>query len=231
MKKILSRMMMLATMMAAMTVFTSCEDDDDYIAQKLRDKDWQGYVGNYYQSRWGISGNQYSTVMRFWSKGSYYTSGKGEEIDYNTYSRYQDYAYCTFRWFIVDGDITLIYDDDIWSPLYITDYSLYSDRFRGYIQDVGSGRIAFDFYSNPEGSSWNSTYWDDYNYTGGYGDFNNQKWYRARTSRDDDEWQAVPQEDEDVLFLDRTEIARRQSGDSTAVSHASGEFARILSNR
>lgn len=232
MKIILSRMMMLATMVAAMTSLTSCEDEDDYIAQKLRDKDWQGYVGNYYQSRWGISGNQYNTVMRFWSKGSYYTSGKGEEIDYNTNSRYNDYAYCTFRWFIVDGDITLIYDDDIYSPLYITDYSLYNDRFRGYIHYVGSGRMQFDLYSNPEGSSWNYSYWGDYKNTGGYGDFKNQNGYKARTAGGDDdgEWRAVP-DDEDVPFLDRTEIVRQQTGDSTAESHASGEFARILSSR
>ena len=40
MKKILSSIMMLATMMAAMTTLTSCEEEDDYIAQQLRSSDW-----------------------------------------------------------------------------------------------------------------------------------------------------------------------------------------------
>lgn len=231
MKNFFSRIMMLATMMAAITTFTSCEDDDDYIAQQLRDKDWQGNVGSYYSSRWSLSGNQYNTVMRFWSKGTYYTSGKGEEIDYNTNSRYNNYAYCTFRWFIVDGDITLIYDDDMWSPLYITNYSLTSEHFKGSIRNMNGSPIPFNLYSNPEGGNWDYSYWGDYKNKGGYGDFKDQNWYKARTAGtiDEGEWRAVP--NEDVPFLDRTDIARQQSGDPTAESHASGEFARILSSK
>jgi hypothetical protein len=228
MKNIISRIMMLATMMAAMTTLTSCEEEDDYIAQQLRDKDWQGYIGTYYSSRWSLSGNDYNTVMRFWSKGAYYTSGKGEELDYNTSSRYNNYAYCTFRWFIVDGDITLIYDDDLWSPLYITRYTLTSERFRGQIIGYNNSNFQFDLYSNPVDGSWEYSYWGDYKNKGGYGDFKYQNWYNARTvaGDDDGEWRAVP--NEDVLFLDRTEIVRQQSGDPTAESYACGEFARIM---
>ena len=228
MKKILSHIMLLATTMAAMTTLTSCEEEDDYIAQQLRDRDWQGYVGTFYSSRWGLSGNEYATVMRFWSSGNYYTSGKGEELDYDTRSRRNDYAYCTFRWFIVDGDITLIYDDDKWTPLYIIDYHLNSEHFWGYIRDYNRS-LQFDLYCNPSTSTWNSSYWDDYSDTGSYGDFTWSRTLEQPMDDDDDStWQAVPA---NVPFLDRTEIARQQSGDPEAVSIASGVFAEAMSSR
>ncbi len=230
MKKFGNYLVMLATALVAMTSLSSCEDEDDYIAQQLRDRDWQGYVGSYYSSRWGLTGNQFATVMRFWSRGSYYTSGKGEELDYDTRSRFNDYAYCTFRWFIVDGDITLIYDDDKWSPLYILDYRLNSNRFWGYILDYNNRHLQFDLTSDYTDGGWAYSDWDDYKgrQTGGYGDFSNQNWYRARTMQNDGEWRAVPVE---TPFVDRTAIARQQSGDPTAVSFASGSFAAAMSQQ
>ena len=214
MKKLLSSIMMLATMMAAMTSLSSCEEEDDYIAQKLREGDWQGYIDTYYSSRWDLRGNTYATVMRFTSKGSYYTSGRGEEVDYDTRSPYNDYAYCTFKWFIVDGDITLIYDDDKWTPLYIVEYGLTESRFSGYIRDISNRRIRFDL----ENTTYND--WGRYGSIGGYGDFEHQNWYRSRTNMADAS-EAVP-------FLDRTDIARQQSGEQDAVSVASGEFAKAM---
>ena len=214
MKKLLSSIMMLATMMAAMTSLSSCEEEDDYIAQKLREGDWQGYIDTYYSSRWDLRGNTYATVMRFTSKGSYYTSGRGEEVDYDTRSPYNDYAYCTFKWFIVDGDITLIYDDDKWTPLYIVEYGLTESRFSGYIRDISNRRIRFDL----ENTTYND--WGRYGRIGGYGDFEHQNWYRSRTNMADAS-EAVP-------FLDRTDIARQQSGEQDAVSVASGEFAKAM---
>jgi hypothetical protein len=214
MKKLLSSIMMLATMMAAMTSLSSCEEEDDYIAQKLREGDWQGYIDTYYSSRWDLRGNTYATVMRFTSKGSYYTSGRGEEVDYDTRSPYNDYAYCTFKWFIVDGDITLIYDDDKWTPLYIVEYGLTESRFSGYIRDISNRRIRFDL----ENTTYND--WGRYGRIGGYGDFEHQNWYRSRTNMADTS-EAVP-------FLDRTDIARQQSGEQDAVSVASGEFAKAM---
>ena len=214
MKKLLSSIMMMATMMAAMTSLSSCEEEDDYIAQKLREGDWQGYIDTYYSSRWDLRGNTYATVMRFTSKGSYYTSGRGEEVDYDTRSPYNDYAYCTFKWFIVDGDITLIYDDDKWTPLYIVEYGLTESRFSGYIRDISNRRIRFDL----ENTTYND--WGRYGRIGGYGDFEHQNWYRSRTNMADAS-EAVP-------FLDRTDIARQQSGEQDAVSVASGEFAKAM---
>lgn len=226
MKKIYVYMQMLVVAMMAMTVFTSCEEDDQYLASTLRNRDWQGYIGAYYQDRWGISGSEYATVMRFSSKDEWYTSGRGVELDYNTRSPHSDYAYCTFKWFIVDGEITLIYDDSKWNPIYIIDYALSSTYFRGYIYDGSNRRIKFSL----ENSSYGD--WDYYGgYTSGskhYGDFSNQNfyWSRQATSFDDADGQPAS----DVLILDRTEEARQYSGEADAVSIASGIFAEKMKN-
>jgi hypothetical protein len=211
MKKTILLLSMMATMM---TIFTSCEEEDDYIAQQLRNRDWVGYVGAYYSNRWGLSGSEYATVMRFTSKGEYYTSGRGEELDYDTRSPHYDYAYCTFKWFIVDGEITLIYDDDKWSPIYIIEYSLTDTRFRGYIRDYSSRRIQFDFESSDYGD------WGYYNRTGSYGGFSNQQYFHSRDTR--------TQATDGILVIDRSEEARTNSGEPTAVSRASGRFAKAI---
>ena len=52
MKKIYSLLLTLTLCATATTTFTSCEEEDDYIAQKLREGDWQGYIGAYYSDRW-----------------------------------------------------------------------------------------------------------------------------------------------------------------------------------
>ena len=215
MKKIHTHLLMLATLLAAITTFTSCEDEDDYIAQQLRNCDWQGYVGAYYQDRWGISGSEYATVMRFESKGAYYTSGRGYELNYNTHSPHMDYAYCTFKWFIVDGEITLIYDDSKWSPIYIIDYRLNSSVFQGYIYDGTNRRIQFSFENAGAYNDWG--YYNNGRY-GGYGDFSNQNYYWSRTRAAEGIADSVP-------FIDRTEQARQESGEPDAVSILSGVFA------
>ena len=165
-----TKMMALALM--AMMTFTSCSNDDEdgYIASTLRNHDWQGYIGAYYQDRWGISGSEYSTVLHFSSKDAYYTSGRGEELDFNTASPRHDYAYCTFKWFIVDGDITLIYDDSMWSPVYISDYTLYSDYFAGYMNDGTRRDIRFELDNVRFGywDTYRSYYEDDYYYYDDY---------------------------------------------------------------
>lgn len=177
MKKIYAYTKTLFVAMMAVMALTSCETDDHYLAEQLIDRDWQGYLGTYYQDRWGISGQEYRTVMRFVSRDSYATSGRGYELDYRTSSWREDYAYCTFKWFIVDGEITLIYDDDKWSPIYIVDYRLTGATFDGYIYDGSDRRIVFEFDNVP---------FDDWGYytRGGYGgynygDFTHQNYYRA----------------------------------------------------
>lgn len=216
MRKNFSYFMMLVMAVVALPMLTSCDEDDQYLADQLRDKDWQGYIGTYYSDRWGLSGEDFNTVMRFTSKESWYTSGRGEELDYSTRSS-RDYAYCTFKWFIVDGEITLIYDDDKWQPIYIVDYSLNSSRFRGYIYDGSSRKIKFDLE--------NDTYddWDEYNrHSGNYGDFSNPRYYNSRmapTFGDEANTELLP------LVIDRSEEARQHSGEPDAKSIVSGIFA------
>lgn len=222
MKKIFSHIMMLATMMAAMTTFTSCEDEDDYIAQQLRNGDWQGYIDTYYSSRWSLSGSTYETVMHFESRGEYYTSGRGCELDYDTRSPYNDYAYCTFSWCIVEGNVILVYDDSEWNTTWIRKYNLTSTNFYGYIDD-GSGRnIKFDLENINAYGDW-GRYGSVYdNRTYGYGGFEHQNWLRSR---------AAAPADNNVPFLDRTDIARKNSGEADAFSVASGEFAKAIQER
>ena len=166
-----TKLMIVALM--AMTAFTSCSsnDEDGYIASTLRNHDWEGTISEYYKSRWGFSGSEYSTVMRFESKDAYYTSGRGYELDCNLSSPRENYAFCSFKWFIVDGDITIIYDDAKWDPVYIIDYELNSNNFYGYIYNGSNSKILFDLQS--------ATFDDwDYYRRKGYRDFTNA--YMAR---------------------------------------------------
>ena len=217
MKKIYTYLMMAALTMGAMTLFTGCEEEDDYIAQQLRNCDWQGYIDVYYQSRWRLSGDTYETVMRFESRSEYFTSGRGYEVDYDTRSPYRDYAYCTFKWFIVDGEITLIYDDSRWNPIYITNYRLSSTDFYGYIDNGTGQRIQFDLRSSQYSD------WGYYDNPGSYGGFWDQQYYYARTRSAD----GMEQSDS-IPFLNRTDIARQESGEAEAVSVASGVFAEAI---
>lgn len=218
MKKIFTYVMMLTLTMGALT---SCENDDQYLADQLRNRDWQGYIGAYYQDRWGITGSEYATVMRFRSNDAWATSGRGEELDYCVNSPRYDYAYATFKWFIVDGEITLLYDDDVWRPIYIIDYGLNSMEFYGYIYDGTNRRIRFDLQSS-DYADW--SYYRRSGYGGyGYGDFEHQNYYRARENALFD---GVEQPTDSVLIINRTEEVRQQTGINDAYSVASGVFAK-----
>ncbi len=214
MKKSFGQLLLTLTVaLATLTTLTNCQNDDDYIAKQLRGADWQGYVDAYYVDRWGLNGSTYATVMQFSSSRDYYTSGRGRELNYDTRSPRYDYAYCTFKWFIVDGEITLIYDDDRWTPIYILDYNINSNHFYGYIRDYSNRRIQFDF----ENVAFNE--WDTYNRAGSYGGFSDQNYYRSRS---------VTLDADSVDFIDRSAEARQFSGEEEAVSVASGVFARAM---
>ena len=93
--------------------------------------------------------------MRFVSRDDYATSGRGYEVDFKRDSWNNDYAYSTFRWFVEGGEITIIYDDDQWTPVYISDYHLSGMHFYGYIDDGTTREIRFDFADQ---------YFDNWNY-------------------------------------------------------------------
>ena len=160
--------MVLMLSMATINL-TSCETDDQYEANVLMTGDWQGYLGTYYYDRWGLTGNTYETVIHFCGSGSWSTSGRGYEVDYDTRSPFHDYAYCEFSWSVVNGVITLIYDDSVWTPVFINDYTLHSSYFAGYMNDGTSRDIRFRL-SNVRFSYWDTyrNYYDSYYYDDDY---------------------------------------------------------------
>ncbi|MBQ8463103.1 MAG: hypothetical protein IJ544_03185 [Prevotella sp.] len=212
MKKIYTYTKLMLIALMAMTAFTSCEQDDSYDAETLCNGYWQGYLGVYYQNRWHVTGQEYATEMHFTHKGSYYTSGRGYEVDYDTRNPYSNYAYCTFKWFIVDGEITLIYDDAVWDPIYISRYNLYSSRFYGYIYDGTNRNIQFDF-QNVATSDWDGRY-------SGYGQWGDLHYYSRQAPAIDDET------GESVPFVDRSAYCVTEDGEQ-GVSILSGTFAKM----
>lgn len=143
------------TMLVSMLTLTSCEQSDTYLADLLRANDWEGDLGAYYQDRWRLSGSSFHTVMHFTSNDARATSGRGIELDYDKADS-RNYASCEFSWSIVNSDIILIYDDNIWAPVYIHDYRLYSNRFTGRMDDGTRRDILFDF------EAVNFQSWSDY---------------------------------------------------------------------
>ena len=163
-------MTMVLMLSMATTTFTSCEMDDQDEARILIAGDWQGTLGTYYYDRWGLSGNTYETVIHFCENGYGATSGRGYEVDYDTRSPFYDYAYCEFSWSIVNGVITLIYDDSMWYPVFINDYSLSGSYFSGYMNDGTNRDIRFRLQNVRFGywetyQSYCDYYYDDYYYS------------------------------------------------------------------
>ena len=178
MKKMYTYLMMVLMLSMATMTFTSCEMDDQYEARILIAGDWQGTLGTYYYDRWGLSGNTYETVIHFCDNGNGATSGRGYEVDYDTRSPFYDYAYCEFSWSIVNGVITLIYDDSVWYPVFINDYSLSHDYFSGYMNDGTRRDIRFKL------TNVNYAYWGTYSsYYNGYyeDDYYDGYYYYSRT--------------------------------------------------
>lgn len=168
MKKLSTYMTMVLMLSMATMTFTSCEMDDQDEARVLIAGDWQGTLGTYYYDRWGLSGNTYETVIHFCDNGYGATSGRGYEVDYDTRSPFYDYAYCEFSWSVVNGVITLIYDDSVWTPVFISDYSLSSSYFSGYMNDGTRRDIRFRL-ENVRFGYWDTYrdgyYYDDYYYS------------------------------------------------------------------
>ena len=84
-------------------------------------------------------------------------------------------------------------------------------------------KIRFDFESATAYDGWGH-----YSRNGGYGDFEDQRWFRARTTSND---KTAVTDDDSILVLDRTDHARQASGEADAVSIASGSFARAIQEK
>ncbi|MDE6688920.1 MAG: hypothetical protein K2J86_03415 [Prevotella sp.] len=212
MKKIYTFTKMMLIALVAMTAFSSCEQDDSYDAETLCKGYWQGYLGVYYKNHWNVSGEEYATEMHFAHNGSYYTSGRGYEVDYDLRNPYSNYAYCTFKWFIVDGEITLIYDDAIWDPVYIRRYTLHSSHFYGYISDGTTRDIRFEF-ENVATSEWDGRY-------SGYGHHSGPYCSRQAPALGAEASDSVP-------FINRSEYCVSENGEQ-GISILSGTFATMM---
>lgn len=146
MKKIYNYITLVLMVMTSVTLFTGC---DDRYWNDNRDRDeaytlegtWTGYIDTYLYDRFGKRGDSYRTTMYFERENSY--GGWGYELDYNLYSRYDDYYYCEFRWDVVNGNIRISYADS-WNTVYIYDYTLTDYHFRGYMDDGTTRDIYFD---------------------------------------------------------------------------------------
>ena len=138
--------------MALVTVmmFTSCDelwrDREDREEAFTLEGTWTGYIDTYIYDRYGLSGDSYRTTMYFERENSY--GGWGYEVDYDMYSRYDDYYYCEFEWEVYGGEIRIRYADS-WNDVYIYDYSLSDYHFSGYMDDGTSRDIHFSLsYDN-----------------------------------------------------------------------------------
>ena len=133
--------------------FVGCDDDLDDIFDDFENIDeanalygtWEGYLGTFYHDRWGIGGDDFITTIRFDKPLYGSTSGRGYEVDRYMDDPRGDYYYCEFSWMINRGEIVIIYDDDIYAPVYIYDYRLTGRRFSGYMDDGTNKEIKFDF--------------------------------------------------------------------------------------
>jgi hypothetical protein len=150
------------TMMMAVTtttLFTSCDtrfwvDDEDREEARTLEGTWSGYIDTYFYDRFGVSGDTYRTTMYFERENGY--GGWGYEVDYNIYSRYDDYYYCEFRWEVINGAIRIRYADS-WNDVYIYDYVLDDYYFSGYMDDGCRDReVAFtlNYDSNFDWGYW-----------------------------------------------------------------------------
>ena len=157
MKKFYTYLTMVMMAFTATTVLTGCNwywhDEEDRREAYTLEGTWTGYIETYLYDRFGLSGDSYRTTIYFQRENNY--GGWGYEVDYNTYSRYDDYYYCEFRWEVVNGQIRIQYDDS-WNTVYIYDYSLNDYRFRGYMDDGPSRDIYFDLSYD---SHFDWSYW------------------------------------------------------------------------
>lgn len=149
----------LMSIMAMMTLvsFTSCEDES--IAYDLEGT-WKGDM---YMVRDGY--RAVYTEIEFIGNPFSMTSGTGYWRDVYS-NRYGDYFASRIDWKVKDRciHIWLLDDRDRSGNAYeliISDYELYGDRFRGYV-DYADGSREFNLYRTY------SPHWDEYDYGYGY---------------------------------------------------------------
>ncbi len=141
MKKLFNLLTVMMALVATTTMLTSCDrlwqDSEDRAEARTLEGTWTGYIDTYLYDRFGVTGDSYRTSIYFERENSY--GGWGYEVDYNIYSRYDDYYYCEFRWEVIRGAIRISYADS-WNDVYIYDYVLDDYHFSGQMDDGCSDR-------------------------------------------------------------------------------------------
>ncbi len=162
MKKVFSTITMIMLAMLAFT-FTSCEDEAiAYDLAGANGKVWSGTISAFYNTRYGWSGDHYGTTIEFYCDENHWRRGWGYEVDYdlNTDKGYKS----RFRWEVHNRDIILTYNDNVYEPVYIREYTLSENYFEGYIED-GTGREIRFRLNLIHNFDWD---YDGYNYYGPY---------------------------------------------------------------
>lgn len=164
-KKIQTLMIMALVALVSMTVFTSCDPDDD-IAYDL-DGVWRGnmYISHSYSGR--VYDSTYSEI-EFISNGSFSSSGRGYWVDYYSNAPW-DYIYNDIRW-SVDRGVIKVYFVQEDTYVYIDHYTLTNRYFDGSLDDNGTFvQFRLNRVSAPRDGSWDRySYWDDDYYYGYY---------------------------------------------------------------
>lgn len=162
-KKLQTIVTMALIALMTVSVFSSCDPDDD-IAYDL-DGVWKGnmYIRHSYNGR--VYNSTYSEI-EFISNGAFSSSGYGHWVDYYSGAPW-DYIYNDIRWTVNRGVIEVYF---VQEDTYITisQYSLGQYYFNGTIDDSGNYvDFRLERISRPRNGSWDSyDYWDyDYYYS------------------------------------------------------------------
>ena len=167
MKKIYAILPALIATLMTLT-FTSC--DEDYDTAYTLEGTWKGEM--HINSRYG--GRTYSstyTIIDFQRDNSW-SSGVGYWVDYYSDAPW-DYVANHIDWRVVNGEVRIYFREE-GTTLYIRDYVLNDNRFRGTLYDDGQ-RVDFTLYHTAS-PNWSSYHW-------GYDDYYYDDYYYSRTTR------------------------------------------------
>lgn len=109
---------------------------------------WQGTLAStYYSNVWGVTTGNLATVFEFAA------DGKGAQLDYDTNSPKENYAFSMFTWTEANGTITINYQDNIITTATTSNYALTRDKFSGQLTYTGYGAYSFSLAST-SGFNW-----------------------------------------------------------------------------
>lgn len=110
---------------------------------------WQGSLASaYYSNVWGVTTGNLATVLEFTA------DGKGTQLDYDTSSPRDNFAFSTFTWTEANGTITMKYlENETLTTATTSNYALTRDKFSGQLTYTGHGAYSFSLAST-SGFDW-----------------------------------------------------------------------------